>query len=366
VAISSTVGSTSVTRSAELVDDIRKLLSPFAEKKKADFAQILDLVSKLAGETPPVSNSQKAGTPTKTSPAQPSAASSGAPGSKSSVIPDELAYGFARGQLVPGTGLPVRIGWDNPDYEAKPEDMPRWDGRIPAGVPSGSTPFYTDSGHLTWLGLNGKMYDSLGRIEDNVLVSLLSERNGMSVSVYLATIRAAAATAGRPLTQQELYSAQAKDTGGRYATYQPVVTPEAERAAAALASRTSPFGYGVGQIVPGTGLPARIIGDGTSILTAAEMPAWDGRTPEHVPAGAVPFYSINGALLWLAGNGKFYDPSGFITDNVTIYLWASRSEMPVDAFVSAARAAGTAAGRALTLSEISSASPGSAATHKIA
>jgi hypothetical protein len=354
VAISSAVRTGSAAQTTELLDNVRQLLSPFAETKKADFSLILDLVSKLANESTPLSDSSKAGSQTTSSPTQ----SSGTSSAKSSVIPDELAYGFARGQFAPGTNLPVRIGWDKTNFTATPADMPRWDGRVPSGVPSGAVPFYTDSGYLTWLGLNGKMYDSLGKIKDNVLVFQLAERNSMDVANYTATIRAAAVAAGRPLTQQELYFAQVEDTGGHYATYTPVVTPEAEQAAAALASRTSPFGYGVGQVVPNTGLPARILGDGTSELTSTEMPTWDGRIPEQVPAGAVPFYSTNGALLWLASNGKLYNSRGMITDNSAVYLWASRLEMTTNDFIFAAQTAARSAGRALTLQEISSASAG--------
>jgi hypothetical protein len=356
VALSSATGAKNVAQTTNLVENVRSLLSPFAKHNKDEFAKILDLVNKLAGEASADANTQQVGSRTKTADGQPSTVSAKTSGAKSSVIPDELAYGLARGQFAPGTSLPVRIGWNTPTVLVRPEDMPQWDGRIPPGVPAGSVPFYTDSGHLTWFGLNGKMYDSLGRIEDNSLVHGLAQRNDMTVSDYITTIRAAVTAAGRPLTLRELYAAQAEDIGGRYATYEPVVTPEAERAAAALASRTSPFGYGVGQIVPGTGLPARIIGDGTSTLSVADMPVWDGRTPERVPAGSIPFYSTNGALLWLAGNGKLYDSSGMITDNVSVYGWANRNEMSVDAFLAALRTAGMAAGRALTLAEVWSAS----------
>lgn len=51
MSIPSTVSSSNVTRTAELFADIRRLLAPYAEKRKSDFAIVLNLVNKLASET---------------------------------------------------------------------------------------------------------------------------------------------------------------------------------------------------------------------------------------------------------------------------------------------------------------------------
>lgn len=370
MAISSTSSSIQI-QPTELVENIRKLLSPFAGTKKNDFAHILNLVGKLAGESPVVAHSKASGLLSSRaltfSSDSAAAAAAKAPKPNTSEIPDDLAYGYARGQLIPEVGLPAFIGWENPGVAVTPADMPQWNGKVPAGAPSGSVPVYSTTGYLSWLAPNGKFYDSLGRIEDTTLVHLLAERNHMSMNDYLTTIRAAVTAAGRPLTLRELYIAQAEDTGGHYATYKPVVTPDAERAAAVRAARTSPYGYSLGQTVPGTNLPAQILGDGVSELTAADMPAWDGRLPEHVPVGSIPFYSTNGALSWLAANGKQYDSTGMIMDNTTVFVWADRNGMSVDAFLAAVQSAGKTVGRALALGEVSSGGAGvSSSTRRVA
>jgi hypothetical protein len=343
-------------------------LSPYAEKDKDEFAKILDLVNKITSGAPAAVPTT--GTASSTSvlsssapPLTPSATSaSSVPGASSSTtassaIPDELAYGYARGQFAPGTNLPVRIKWEDPHYFVQPSDMPYWDGRTPPGVQSGSVPFYSDSGYLKWLGLDGKIRDSSGFIQDNSLVSFLAHFNNVSVDTYLTTMQNAIKTAARPATKAELYDMSLSATGGQYAIYTPVVTPEAEQAYAAKMSLTSPFGYGVGQIVPGTGLPARLIpgGDPTHLLTPEDMPAWDGRLPEKVPSGSIPFYSMNGALDWLSLDGKVRNSRGMIVDNATPTFWAHQNQMSLDAFIAAVRAASAAAGRALTLGETSSA-----------
>jgi hypothetical protein len=82
----------------------------------------------------------------------------------------------------------------------------------------------------------------------------------------------------------------------------------------------------------------------------------------------MPFYSTNGSLMWFAGNGKVYSSEGMIADNAIVHLWASRNDMSVESFIAAARAAGTAAGRALTLSEMAFAGSGveSASVRRVA
>lgn len=355
VAISST---SSATQSAELVAQIKRLLSPYAEKKD-DFTAILNLVQKIAnGAITPQSNGATSSAPPllPTSPSKSdTSASSGTTGS--SKLPDDLAYGYARGQFAPGTNLPVRIKWEDPTYFVQPSDMPEWDGRTPPSVPSGSVPFYSDNGRLLWLGLNGKIYKSSGLINDNSLTSYLAYRNEVSVETYISTMQNAIRSAKRPATKSELYDMSLGSTGGQYATYEPVATPEAQRAYEALLSRTSPVGYGVGQTVPGTSLPARLIpgGDPKRLITPEDMVAWDGRIPEGVPNGSIPFYSTNGSLVWLGLSGKIYNSTGMISDNTTTTLWAKQKDMSLEAFVSAVRAASAAAGRTLTLGEASTA-----------
>lgn len=356
--ISSTAHS-NATQPTELVAQIRRLLSPYAEKKKEDFASILDLVNKIASGA---TTTQSGGSTSSAPPLLPSSTPTNSLNSSSetasaTAIPDELAYGYARGQFAPGTNLPVRLKWEDPTYFVQPSDMPQWDGRTPPSVPSGSVPFYSDNGRLLWLGLNGKIYKSSGFINDNSLTSYLAYRNNVSVETYISTMQSAIRSAERPATKTELYDMSLGSNGGQFATYKPVVTPEAQRAYEALQSRTSPFGYGVGQVVPGTGLPARLIpgGDPKRLITTEDMVAWDGRIPEGVPSGSIPFYSTNGSLVWLGPSGKIYNSTGMISDNTATTLWASQKDMSREAFLAAVRMTAAAAGRTLTLAEASTA-----------
>jgi hypothetical protein len=122
-------------------------------------------------------------------------------------------YGFSRGKIVPGTNLPAWMDWQTPTGATQLADLPPWDGRIPPGVPAGSIPFYSGSGHLQWLAPNGMIYASRGSIRDTVAVHAMARRNNLSVSEFVAAMQAAVAMAGRPLTRGEMYTGGAR-TGG--------------------------------------------------------------------------------------------------------------------------------------------------------
>ncbi len=79
-------------------------------------------------------------------------------------------YGFSQGKIVPDTSLPA---WFDTTANAT---LPAWDGRVPSGLPVGSVPFYKATGALAFLGMDGKVYDPKGHIQDNVLAGHVSSR----------------------------------------------------------------------------------------------------------------------------------------------------------------------------------------------
>ena len=113
-------------------------------------------------------------------------------------------YGFSQGKIVPGTSLPA---WYDTAANAA---LPAWDGRVPTGLPAGSVPFYKVTGALAFLGMDGKVYDPQGHIQDTVLAGSISSRLGMSQTDFLSQMHDSSELIGRPLTMSEVYAGVAK------------------------------------------------------------------------------------------------------------------------------------------------------------
>ena len=79
-------------------------------------------------------------------------------------------YGFSQGKIVPGTSLPA---WYDTAANAA---LAAWDGHVPTGLPAGSVPFHKTTRALAFLGMDGKVYDPRGHIQDTVLAGSISSR----------------------------------------------------------------------------------------------------------------------------------------------------------------------------------------------
>lgn len=71
------------------------------------------------------------------------------------------------------------------------------------------------------------------------------------VETYISTMQSAIRSAERPAIKSELYDMSLSSTGGQYATYEPVVTPEAQRAYEALSLSLRRSAMGSGRSSPG-------------------------------------------------------------------------------------------------------------------
>ena len=116
---------------------------------------------------------------------------------------------------------------------------------------------------------------------------------------------------------------------------------------AMLALRDSPYGFGVGKIVPHTNLPTRL-----DRAMGERLPAWDGRLPYGVPVGSVPFYNNARALAFLGIDGKVYDPQGYANDNIMAGSIAARLGLTRSDYLDRMREMGELVGRPLTMSEV--------------
>lgn len=265
-------------------------------------------------------------------------------------------HGLHAGQQAPGTNIPNWVGLDAPTAAVEPSRIPKWDGNVPPGIPAGSVPFYSTNGSLSWLGADGRVWDTAGYVRDTVMVHNIGESRGLSAAQVTQTLREAITQAGRPFTMEEVWNLASSFQGEPQDPYPLYFESEgARREQAALALRNSPYGFGKGQLVPDTNLPAWLDTTATGRWrppSPADIPAWDGSLPRGVPAGAVPFYDGSGALSFLGPNGQVYDPRGYVRDTVMTHTIAERMGISPRQVVSDAQAAVAAVKRPLTLGEI--------------
>ena len=204
--------------------------------------------------------------------------------------------------------MPNWFGLDDPTGVIDSAHIPSWDGSTPLGVPVNVGPFYTASGGLGRLALNGTVWDTAGYIRHNTFGSAVADANALSMADAMAAVQTNVSQAGGLFTLGEgrgLSSNSCAAAQERHPLY--FESHGARQAQAVLALRNSPAGFSQGEIVPGTSLPA-----------------WDGHVPTGLPAGSVPFFRTGGVLAFLGVHCQVYKPQVHIQNTVLAGSISSR------------------------------------------
>ncbi len=139
--------------------------------------------------------------------------------------------------------MPNWFGLDDPTGVIDSAHIPSWDGSTPLGVPVNVGPFYTASGGLGRLALNGTVWDTAGYIRHNTFGSAVADANALSMADAMAAVQTNVSQAGGLFTLGEgrgLSSNSCAAAQERHPLY--FESHGARQAQAVLALRNSPAG----------------------------------------------------------------------------------------------------------------------------